>query len=123
MLSMQALEVQITGALAEHEAKLGQQQEALARQSQKGLSTMQTRINALQATLAADSAQHAAAYADVQRQNERLQHDKESAYAKGDPSFSVRHTPSTACICLLFVRALTSSGRSHRGPKCTTSYC
>ncbi|KAL0052764.1 hypothetical protein WJX82_007311 [Trebouxia sp. C0006] len=79
---IKALEVQITGAFAEHEARLGQQQEALARQSQKGLSTMQTRINALQATLAADSAQHAAAYADVQRQNERLQHDKESAYAK-----------------------------------------
>lgn len=123
MMGVQALEVQITGAFAEHEARLGQQQEALARQSQKGLSTMQTRINALQATLAADSAQHAAAYADVQRQNERLQHDKESAYAKGDPSFSVRHTPSIACICLLFVRALTSSGRNHRGPKCTTSYC
>jgi hypothetical protein len=86
---MQALEVHITGAFAEHEAKLGQQQEALARQSQKGLATMQTRINALQATLAADSAQHAAAYADLQRQSECLQRDKESAYSKGDPSFMV----------------------------------
>ncbi|KAL0021379.1 hypothetical protein WJX77_010218 [Trebouxia sp. C0004] len=79
---IKALEVQITGAFAEHEAKLGQQQEALARQGQKGLATMQTRINALQATLAADSAQHAAAYADLQCQNERLKHDKESAYGK-----------------------------------------
>ncbi|KAL0036686.1 hypothetical protein WJX79_005705 [Trebouxia sp. C0005] len=79
---IKALEVQITGAFAEHEAKLGQQQEALARQSQKGLASMQTRINALQATLAADSAQHAAAYADLQHQNERLQRDKESAYGK-----------------------------------------
>lgn len=86
---MQALEVHITGAFAEHEAKLGQQQEALARQSQKGLATMQTRINALQATLAADSAQHAAAYADLQRQSGCLQRDKESAYSKGDPSFMV----------------------------------
>jgi molecular chaperone GrpE (heat shock protein) len=113
MMSMQALEVQITGAFAEHEAKLGQQQEALARQSQKGLATMQARINALQATVAADSAEHAAAYADLQRHNERLQRDKESAYAKGDPSFSVRHIPSTTCICLFFAHALTSSGRSH----------
>ncbi len=92
MMSMQALEVQITGAFAEHEAKLGQHQEALARQSQKGLATMQTRINALQATLAADSAQHAAAYAELQHQNERLQSDKESAYGKGDPSFSMHQT-------------------------------
>ena len=113
---MQALEVQITGAFAEHEAKLGQQQEALARQSQKGLSTMQTRINALQATLAADSAQHAAAFADLQHQNERLQRDKESAYAKGDPSFSKRQTPSTACTCLFSAHALTRSRCSHRGP-------
>jgi len=123
MLSMQALEVQITGALAEHEAKLGQQQEALARQSQKGLATMQTRINALQATLAADSAQHAAVYADLQRQNERLQRDKESAYSKGDPFFSVRQNPSTTCTCLSFAHALTGSGRSHREPKCITTYC
>ena len=91
-MSVQALEVHITGAFAEHEAKLGQQQEALARQSQKGLATMQTRINALQATLAADSAQHAAAYADLQCQNERSQRDKESAYGKGAPSFSMHQT-------------------------------
>ncbi len=122
-MNMQALEVQITGAFAEHEAKLGQQQEALARQSQKGLATMQTRINALQATLAADSAQHAAAYADLQHQNERLQRDKESAYAKGDPCFRVRHIPSTTCICLFSAHALTSSGCSHSCNKCITSYC
>lgn len=84
-MTVQALEVHITGAFAEHEAKLGQQQEALARQSQKGLATMQTRINALQATLAA-------AYADLQCQNERSQRDKESAYGKGAPSFSMHQT-------------------------------
>ena len=82
---LQALEVQITGAFAEHEAKLGQQQEALARQSQKGLATLQARITTLQATLAADSAQHAAAYAELQSQTESVQRDRESACGKGEP--------------------------------------
>ena len=121
---MQALEVQITGAFAEHEAKLGQQQEALARQSQKGLATMQTRIDALQATLAADSAQHAAAYADLQRQNERLQRDKESAYAKGEPFCTVHQTPSMTCICLSVCCPYIHKKQARpQGTKCTTSYC
>ncbi len=121
---MQALEVQITGAFAEHEAKLGQQQEALARQSQKGLATMQTRINALQATLAADSAQHAAAYADLQRQNEGLQRDKESAFAKGEPFRTVHQTPSTTCICRSVCCPYIEEKRAQpQGTKCITSYC
>ncbi len=90
-LCEQALEVQISAAFAEHEAKLGQQQEALARQSQKGLATLQARINTLQTTLAADSAQHAAAYAGLQQQCDALQHDKEAACGKGNTS-SVAHT-------------------------------
>ena len=40
-MAAQALEAQMSAAFAEHEAKLGQQQEALARQSQKGISTLQ----------------------------------------------------------------------------------
>ena len=71
-------------AFEEHEAKLGQQQEALARQNQKGLATMQVRIKTLQGTLAADSAQHAAAYAELQRQNDALQHERSSACSTGN---------------------------------------
>lgn len=41
MLAAQALDEQTSAAFAEHEAKLGQQQEALARQSQKGITTLQ----------------------------------------------------------------------------------
>ena len=126
MSTMQALEVQITGAFAEHEAKLGQQQEALARQSQKGLATMQTRTNALQATLAADSAQHAAVYADLQRQNEHLQRDKESAYAKGGPFCTVHHIkiPSMTCICRSVCCPYIEEKRAQpQGTKCITSYC
>lgn len=44
---MQALEAQMSAAFAEHEAKLGQQQEALARQSQKGIATLQVQCPAL----------------------------------------------------------------------------
>ena len=40
-MAAQALEGQMNTAFAEHEAKLGQQQEALARQSQKGIATLQ----------------------------------------------------------------------------------
>ena len=46
-LAAQALEAQMGAAFAEHEAKLGQQQEALARQSQKGIATLQVRISSL----------------------------------------------------------------------------
>ena len=80
---MQALEVQVKASLAEHEAKLGQQQEALAHQSQKGLAILQARITALQTTLTSDSAQHAAAYTDLQRQHEATTREKEAACSKG----------------------------------------
>ena len=39
--AVQALEQQMGVAFADHEAKLGQQQEALAKQSQKGIATLQ----------------------------------------------------------------------------------
>lgn len=39
--ALQALEHQTDVAFANHEAKLGQQQEALAKQSQKGIATLQ----------------------------------------------------------------------------------
>ena len=39
--AVQALEQQMGVAFADHEAKLGQQQEALAKQSRKGIATLQ----------------------------------------------------------------------------------
>ena len=50
---------------------------------------MQARIKALQATLASDSSQHAAAYRDLQQQHERLQRDKEAALNKGDACHAI----------------------------------
>ena len=45
--AVQALEAQMGAAFDEHEAKLGQQQEDLARQSQKGIATLQVQCPAL----------------------------------------------------------------------------
>lgn len=81
----------MSAALAEHEAKLAQQKEALPRQHQKGLATLQARINALQATVASDSAQHTTAYAELQRQLDSVHRDKEAACSKGE------HAQSTTC--------------------------
>lgn len=43
---LQALEQQMGVAFADHEAKLGQQQEALAKQSHKGIATLQVQCSA-----------------------------------------------------------------------------
>ena len=50
----------------------------------ESICSMQARIKTLQATLASDSSQHAAAYRDLQQQHGRLQHEKEAAVNKGD---------------------------------------
>ena len=45
---------------------------------------MQARIQSLQATLASDSTQHAAAYSQLQQQHEQVQQEREAATHKGD---------------------------------------
>lgn len=82
--ALQALDVQTRASFVEHEAKLDQQREALARQHQKGLATLQAGIDSLQTKLASDAGQHAAAVAELQRCNEALQQQKDQACHKGE---------------------------------------
>lgn len=80
---VQALDVQTRASFVEHEAKLDQQREALARQHQKGLNTMQAGIDSLQAQLASDAQQHAAVMQELQDRNSALQHQKDQACGRG----------------------------------------
>ena len=69
---------------------------------------MQPRITTLQATLAADSAQHAAAYAELQSQAESVQRDRESACGKGESVLMCvcvcvcvcMHACKCVCVCV-----------------------
>ena len=81
---MQALDVQTRASFVEHEAKLDQQREALARQHQKGLATLQAGIDSLQAKLASDANQHAVAAAELRQCNEVLRQQKDQACHKGE---------------------------------------
>ena len=81
-MTVQAVEAKTRVSFAEYEAKLVQQQQALARDHQKGVATMQSRINSLQAQLASDAAQHTAAVKELQQHISALQHHKELASAK-----------------------------------------
>lgn len=79
----QALDTQTRASFAEHEGKLHQQREALARQHQKGLTTLQSGIDSLKAKLASDAQQHAATVDELQDCNSALQRQKEQACSKG----------------------------------------
>lgn len=81
---------------------------------------MQARIQSLQATLASDSSQHAAAYSQLQQQHEQLHRERDAASHKGNNHNSM-HSFTAGAVQLLLCK--TDPVACHMCHYCVSHVC